>query len=235
MLKQLSPEQVSGDELAGEPIERGADRGARQRRADRRPQGGGRERLVRRAALGHRGRLQGLRREPRRRGAPRADHRRGRGDRGARRWEGAADARRLRDRAGRRRGQAARAADARPRQAGRAVRRQLPADRLRALEPRQRRLPPDRRPHAVQEPLARPPHLDHLAAVAAARQLRRAGAGADAPRAALVRGLGRRHLPEPQPALRRAARHRDRVRRRPHLPHGPAADGRPAHRERRRA
>ena len=46
---------------------------------------------------------------------------------------------------------------ARPRQARRAVRRQLPADRLRALEPRQRGLPPHRRPHAVQEPLARPP------------------------------------------------------------------------------
>ena len=67
--------------------------------------------------------------------------------------------RRLRDRARRRRGQAARAADRRPRQARRAVRRQLPADRLRALEPRQRRLPPDRRADAVQEPLARPPHL----------------------------------------------------------------------------
>ena len=36
----------------------------------------------------------------------------------------------------------------------------------------------------------------------------------------LVPGLGRRDLPEPQPAARRAARHRDRVRRRPHLPHG---------------
>ena len=93
--------------------------------------------------------------------------------------------------------------------------------------------PPDRGPHAVQEPLAGPPHLDHLAAVAAAGQLRRAGAGADAPRAALVLGLGRRDLPEPQPALRRAPRHRGRLRRRPHLPHGPAPDGRPAHRERR--
>ena len=35
-----------------------------------------------------------------------------------------------------------------------------------------------------------------VAAVAAARQLRHAGAGADAPRAALVRRLGRRDLPE---------------------------------------
>ena len=46
---------------------------------------------------------------------------------------------RLRDRAGGRRGQAPAAADARPRQARGAVRRQLPAGRLRALEPRQRR------------------------------------------------------------------------------------------------
>ncbi len=48
-------------------------------------------------------------------------------------------ARRLHHRPGRRRGQAADAADARPREAGRAVRRRLPADRLRALEPGQRR------------------------------------------------------------------------------------------------
>ena len=62
----------------------------------------------------------------------------------------------------------------------------------------------DRRADAVQEPLARPPHRHDLAALAAARQLRHAGAGADAPRAALVRRLGRRHLPELQPAQRRA-------------------------------
>ena len=50
-------------------------------------------------------------------------------------------------------------------------------------------------------------HIAHdVAAVAAARQLRDAGAGADAPRAVLVLRLGRRDLPEPQPAQRRAAR-----------------------------
>ena len=92
----------------------------------------------------------------------------------------------------------------------------------------------DRRADAVQEPQPRPPHRDDLAALAAARQLRHAGAGADAARAALVRGLGRRDLPEPQPDLRRAARLRLRVRRRPHLPHGPAADGRAAPRDGRR-
>ena len=57
-----------------------------------------------------------------------------------------------------------------------------------------------------------------------------AGAGADAPRPALVRRLGRRDLPEPQPDRRRAAGAHHRLRRRPHLPDGPAPDGRAAHR-----
>ena len=131
-------------------------------------------------------------------------------------------------------GQAPGAADPGSRQAGGAVRRQLPPGRLRAVQPRQRRLPADRGAHAVQEPLAGPPPVDHLAAVAAARQLRGARARPDAPRPALVPGLGRRHLPEPQPAARRAAGHRRRLRRRSHLPHGPRADGAPAHRVRRR-
>ena len=47
--------------------------------------------------------------------------------------------------------------------------------------------------------------------------------GAAAARPAVVRRLGRRDLPEPQPDQRRAARLRHRLRRRPHLPHGPAA------------
>ena len=59
------------------------------------------------------------------------------------------------------------------------------------------------------------------------------GAGPDAPRPVLVPGLRRRHPPEPQPAARRTARRRHRVRGRPHLPHGPRADGPPAHRVRR--
>ena len=46
-------------------------------------------------------------------------------------------------------------------------------------------------------------------------------------------GLGRRDLPELQPDRRRAPRAHHRLRRRPHLPHGPAPDGRAAHRERR--
>ncbi len=65
-----------------------------------------------------------------------------------------------------------------------------------------------------------------LAAVVDARQLRHARARPDAPGAAVVQRLGRRHLPEPQPHQRREARPRLRVRRRPHLPHGPPPDGR---------
>ena len=43
-------------------------------------------------------------------------------------------------------------------------------------------------------------------------------------------GLGRRHLPEPEPRHRRGAGLRLRLRRRPHLPHGRAADARLPHR-----
>ena len=88
-------------------------------------------------------------------------------------------------------------------------------------------LPQDRRADAVQEPQPRPPHQPDVAVLDAARRLRHAGAGADAPRAVLVPGLGRRDLPEPQPDPRREPRPRLRVRRRPHLPDGSAADGRP--------
>ena len=119
-------------------------------------------------------------------------------------------------------------------EAGRPVRRQLPADRLRALEPRQRGSAEDRSADAVQEPQPRPAHHDDVAPLAAARQLRHAGAGADAPRATLVRRLGRRDLPEPQPSLRRASEVHLRLRRRPHLPDGSPSDDRAAHRARRR-
>ncbi len=61
-------------------------------------------------------------------------------------------------------------------------------------------------------------------------QLRDARPGPDAARPVLVQRLGGRDLPEPQPHLRRAPRLRLRLRRRPHLPHGPAADGRAPHR-----
>ena len=89
------------------------------------------------------------------------------------------------------------------------------------------RLPQDRRADAVQEPQPRPPHQPDVALLDAAQRLRGAGAGPDAPRPVLVPGLGRRDLPEPQPDPRREPRPRVRVRRRPHLPHGPAPDGRP--------
>ena len=58
-----------------------ADHRARQRRADRRAEGGGRVRLVRRPPVRHRGRLQALRRVLPRPGAPRRHPGRGAGDR----------------------------------------------------------------------------------------------------------------------------------------------------------
>ena len=86
--------------------------------------------------------------------------------------------------------------------------------------------PEDRRTDPVQEPQPRPAHQPDLAVLDAARQLRDPGAGPDAPRTAVVLGFGRRDLPEPQPDLRRAPRHRLRLRRRSHLPHGSPPDGR---------
>ena len=61
VLAKLSPEQVKATELAGEPIVATLTAGARQRRRDRRAQGRHGERVVRRPAVGHRGRLQDLR------------------------------------------------------------------------------------------------------------------------------------------------------------------------------
>ena len=112
---------------------------------------------------------------------------------------------RPRDRARRRRGQAADAADRRPGQARGAVRRHLPADRLRAVQRRQLRLPQGRRAHAVQVAQPRPAHHDDVADVDPARQLRDAGAGAAAGRQALVPRQRRRDLPDAQPAHRRAS------------------------------
>ena len=104
-------------------------------------------------------------------------------------------------------------------------------DRLRAVEPGQRRLPADLRADPVQVALAGPAHHHDLADVDAARQLRDPGAGAAAARPALVHRQRRRDLPELQPDLRRPARPHRRVRRRPRLPDGPPADGRAAHRD----
>ena len=70
--------------------------------------------------------------------------------------------------------------------------------------------------------------VDHGALHAAA--LHHRGAAADAPRPGLVPGHGRRGLPEHPPDREHAARHRGGVRRRPHLPHGRAADDRLPHR-----
>ena len=92
MLKKLSPDQVSSSELAGEEITDVLTEAPGNDAAIGGLKVVSAGRLVRGAAVGHRGRLQGLRRELPRRGAPRADRRGGAGDRegGAR-----ADERRL--------------------------------------------------------------------------------------------------------------------------------------------
>ena len=72
-LGRLSPEQVTATELAGRADHRPPHARARQRRGHRRPQGHHGERLVRRPAVGHRGRLQDLRGVLPRAGAPGPD------------------------------------------------------------------------------------------------------------------------------------------------------------------
>ena len=81
VLANLSPDLVTATELAGEPITAKLTRAPAQRRGDRRAQGGDGERLVRRAAIGHRGRVQDLRRELPRGRSPAADPSRGAGHR----------------------------------------------------------------------------------------------------------------------------------------------------------
>ena len=87
------------------------------------------------------------------------------------------------DHSGRRRGKATAPADPRSGQAGRPLRWPLPAHRLPALQPGQRRVSQDRRADPVQEPQPRRPHLPDLAAQLVPRQLRHLGAGPDAARA----------------------------------------------------
>ena len=99
---------------------------------------------------------------------------------------------------------------------------------------RELRLPQDRRADPVQVAQPRP------ARDAGPGGCRRCSAttsprpGPAAHRQVLVPGQRRRDLPEPQPRSRREARHRRGRRRRPRLPHGLLADGRAAHRVRRR-
>ena len=80
-LGALSPDDVAADTLAGEPITAKLTDRAGQRRQDRRPQGRHRERVVRRSAVGHRGRLQDLRGVVQRPRAPGAGAGRGPGGR----------------------------------------------------------------------------------------------------------------------------------------------------------
>ena len=71
-LGALSPDAVTAQSLAGEPITAAPHLGPGQRREDRRAQGHHRERVVRGPPVRHRGRLQDLRRVLPRPGAPRA-------------------------------------------------------------------------------------------------------------------------------------------------------------------
>ena len=77
VLAQLSPEQFSAARAGGRAGPGAAHHRARQRRAARRDQGRHRVGLVRRPAVGHRGRLQAVRRVVPRAGAPGPDPDRG--------------------------------------------------------------------------------------------------------------------------------------------------------------
>src|SRR5260370_566098 len=79
---------------------------------------------------------------------------------------------------------------------------------------------------ATPPPHLPPPQLHPVADEFPARQLRDAGPGAAAAGTALVHRLGRRDLPVHEPDQRRAAGHRDRLRRGSRVPDGPAADDR---------
>jgi leucyl aminopeptidase len=128
-----------------------------------------------------------------------------------------------------RRGQAPVATHRRPSKARRAVRRDLPPDRFRAVQPRQLRARTTRRPHAIQIAFAEPPHLDQLANVVAARRLRDAGARSATAGTQVVLRLGRCDLPVVEPGLRRQPGLRRGLRGGSRLSHGRAADDRPAH------
>ena len=125
------------------------------------------------------------------------------------------------------------AADGGPCQAGGAVRRQLPPDRLRAVEHGQRRAAPHLRAHPVQVALAGPPHLPDLAPVQCARAVHHDRAGPAAARPPLVHRQRGRDPPESEPDLRRATGPHRRLRCGPRLPDGPGPDDRGARRERR--
>ena len=79
-LAKLSPAQVIRERTRGREDHRGADHRPGQRRPDRRAQGGRRLRLVRGPAVGHRRRLQAVRRVIPRPGASRRDPGAGTGD-----------------------------------------------------------------------------------------------------------------------------------------------------------
>ena len=78
-LGRLTPDAVTAATLAGDPVTAVLTEAPGNGAPDRWPEGHDRARLVRRAAVRHRGCLQGLRRELPRRGAPREAHRGGAG------------------------------------------------------------------------------------------------------------------------------------------------------------
>jgi hypothetical protein len=80
-LSKLAPQQVRITQLGGEQIDSVLDRAPGNDRADRRHQGGHRQRLVRRTAIRHRGHLQNLRGELSRRRPPAQSVERGAGRR----------------------------------------------------------------------------------------------------------------------------------------------------------
>ena len=93
-----------------------------------------------------------------------------------------------------------------PRQAGRADRRQVPADRRADQQLPARRLRPDLRAHPVQLGLAAPPHQAHLLVRQLLRRLRRhPGRRADHDQRELVPGHGRRRPPAAARAAARSA------------------------------
>ena len=138
--------------------------------------------------------------------------------------EDPAASRRPLDHPRRRDGRAPVSAHAGSRETRRPVRRPLPHHRFRAQQLHQLRPHEDQGPDAVQVELAHRAHHPHLAPQLRHRPVRGPRAGPDAPRTPLVPGDGGRGLPEPRPDLRRGARARLRVRRRPHLHDGREPD-----------
>ncbi len=120
-------------------------------------------------------------------------------------------------------------------EAGRADRRQVPADRHPDQQLPARRHPPDLRADAVQFGVAQPPHLADLSHGSLQPGVRRDSRGrADARQSALVPGHGRRRATGGAPLRPLRRRLLPDSRRRSSVPHGLRRAGRRAHRSQRR-